>query len=436
MTRPPILCSSRGNEALIKSVLGHVKYRKSLGEKAQSLVTSAATRSRSDALTLRCSDARAFSLVEMIGVLAVIAVLAAMLIPNGIRYLDRVAADKEVATLKTLGDRFQSAILRQRTIPVQSSWPSFIAAEAGMGLDAVNTNPRHQTRAFVADAGGWLGTNLPFVNAPNGTPVYPSTARVMFVSSLGAPLPDLESGMTADEFQKLWDAPDGTVPDPSSSPLVWKLFDGDPQDVKVQRINLGPLFHRLVLGTYTAATNGQFQIEGTMPRQPATFGAGYDAYYLQGTAVDLVTGSPDNKTNHAVILNDDTSFVYEYGIWRNSIQGGESSGLGDISGIVAAFLAATPNQNANLPWTNAQQVAIVNSFIQYLSNYSTWADGSTAAGKSFGDVNLYNYLADPNTGVQVNMMSNVWGIFINSKLWNQDPLSTHYPTNASACTTP
>ncbi|HEY5912569.1 MAG TPA: hypothetical protein VJA21_18355 [Verrucomicrobiae bacterium] len=377
-----------------------------------------------NAPTLRRTDA--FSLVELIGVLAVIAVLLAILIPSGIRTLDRIAAEKEVATLKTLGDRFQKAILRQRMIPAQPSWASFIAAEAGMSSNSVSVNPRYKTRAFIADPGGWLGTHLPFTNAPNGSATYPATARVMFVSSLGAELPDLESGMNAAEFQKLWDAPDGTVPDSSSSPLVWKLFEGDPQDVKVQRINLGPLFHNLVLSTYTAATNGQFRIDGSALTNAAT-GAGYSAYYLDGTAVDLVTGSPENKTNHAVILNQDGSFVYEYGIWRNSIMGGETYGLGDISGIVAAFLKATPNQNANLPWTNAQQVAIVNSFISYLSNYSNWAESDPSFPATF---------RPDMVTIQKQMMSNVWGIFVNNKLWNADPLSTHYPTNASACVNP
>lgn len=367
----------------------------------------------------------AFSLVELIGVLAVIGVLLAILIPNAIRHLDRLAAEREVATLKTLGDKFQKSILRQRGIPVPDSWPSNIAAEAGMSLTAVTTNARHNARVFIADPGGWLGTNLPYANAPNGADTYPATARAMFVSSLGAPLPpDMNINMDGLEFQKLWDAPDGTLPQGSIS--IWQLYAGDPQDVKVQRINLGLLFHHLVLSTYTAATNGQFRIDGSVLTNAPT-GAGYSAYYLDGTAVELITGSPENKTNHAVVLNQDSSFVYEYGIWRNSIMGGETYGLGDISGIVAAFLKATPNQNANLPWTNAQQVAIVNSFISYLSNYSNWADSDPPFPSTFQPVMV---------DIQHQMMSNVWGIYVNNKLWNGDPLSTHYPTNASACVSP
>jgi hypothetical protein len=356
--------------------------------------------------------------MEMIGALAVIAVLVAVALPNAIRYLDRVAADREVATLKTLGDRFQKAILRQGTIPAQSGWRSFVAAEAGMSSNSVSVNPRYKKRAFVADPdpGGWLGTHLPFTNAPSGSATSPANARVMFISSLGSPLPaNIESGMDTAEFQTLWTTSDGSIP-PSSS-TIWNGWSGDPYDIKIQRINLGALFNHLVLSTYTAATNGQFKINGT-PLQAATAGAGFSAYFLQGTPVDLVTGSPDNNTNHTFILNEDVSFVYEYGVWRNSIVGGETYGLGDVSGIVAAFLAATPNQKAQLTNGNAQQVAIVNSFVQYMSNYANWAASTPAFPGSMRSP----FMVD----LQKNMMSNVWGIFEGS----------HYPTNGSACVIP
>jgi type II secretory pathway pseudopilin PulG len=355
----------------------------------------------------------AFSLIELIGVLAVIAVLAAVVVPSAIRYLDRVAARREVAALKVLGDSFQKAILRQRTIPVVASWRSFIAAEAGMSSNAVSVNPRNRQRAFVADPGGWLAGNLPYVNSPNGSATYPSTARAMVISSLGAALPaNLEASMTAQEFQKLWSTPEGSIP--SASPAIWDGWQGDPYDIKIQRLNLGPLFHRLVLSTYTAATNGQFDIDkrGTNNLLQAVQNAPCSAYYLEGTVVDLYTGGSPVTTNHSLIINDDVSFVYEYGIWRNSIVGGETYGLGDVSGIVAAFLAATPNSKAELTNGNAQQVAIVNSFVQYLSNYSNWAESDFPSATR-----------DNMVDIQKNMMSNVWGLFD----------ATHYPTNAAQC---
>src|SRR5437762_2503399 len=60
---------------------------------------------------------RAFSLIELIGVLAVMAILAAVLAPALLRQMDKMAGDQESAALKSFGDALQASILRSRTIP-------------------------------------------------------------------------------------------------------------------------------------------------------------------------------------------------------------------------------------------------------------------------------------------------------------------------------
>src|SRR5437016_3062066 len=55
---------------------------------------------------------RAFSLIELIGVLAVIAILAAVLVPALIRQLDKIAGDQESAALKSFGGALQASIMR------------------------------------------------------------------------------------------------------------------------------------------------------------------------------------------------------------------------------------------------------------------------------------------------------------------------------------
>src|SRR2546425_3802731 len=62
----------------------------------------------------------AFSLIEMIGVLAVIAILAAVLAPSFIRQMDKIAGDQESAALKSFGDALQQSIMRKRYIPSAS----------------------------------------------------------------------------------------------------------------------------------------------------------------------------------------------------------------------------------------------------------------------------------------------------------------------------
>src|SRR6185369_8954956 len=49
----------------------------------------------------------AWTLIEMIGTLALVAILAGVLLPVLVRQTDKVVADQEVATLKSFRDAFQ-----------------------------------------------------------------------------------------------------------------------------------------------------------------------------------------------------------------------------------------------------------------------------------------------------------------------------------------
>jgi hypothetical protein len=82
-----------------------------------------------------------------------------------------------------------------------------------------------------------------------------------------------------------------------------------------------------------------------LPKKPAAHIAEDRVTRGPNSALNLYSGSPLTN-NSTQILNDDTSFVYESGKWKRSIEGKITSGVGNVAGIVAAFLAATPNTNA------------------------------------------------------------------------------------------
>src|SRR4051812_14762366 len=71
---------------------------------------------------VRAPAQKGFTLIEMIGVLVVIAILAAMLIPVMIRRVDRAAWVKESAMLTDVSDALVRRIAKTAVIPDESGW--------------------------------------------------------------------------------------------------------------------------------------------------------------------------------------------------------------------------------------------------------------------------------------------------------------------------
>src|SRR6266487_1683608 len=102
---------------------------------------------------------RSFSLIELIGVLAAIALLAASLVPTLIRQMDRIAGDQESAVLKSFGDALSQSIRRNHYIPNHTNWASTVATESGVAVSNVTTNGRKQPRFFLIDPAWQIGTS-------------------------------------------------------------------------------------------------------------------------------------------------------------------------------------------------------------------------------------------------------------------------------------
>src|SRR5580765_1154033 len=71
---------------------------------------------------------QAFSLIELVGVLAVLAVLAASLVPAMLKRLDRAAWLAESSFLSSLADGLTQHILRSKNIPAPTTWAQALAA--------------------------------------------------------------------------------------------------------------------------------------------------------------------------------------------------------------------------------------------------------------------------------------------------------------------
>jgi prepilin-type N-terminal cleavage/methylation domain-containing protein len=330
------------------------------------------------------SSPRAFTLLELIGVLAVIGLLAGALAPTLIRQMDRIAGEQESAALKSCGDALQQSIMRNRYVPGTADWATNIAAELGANISNVTTNGRQQPRFFLIDPRWQIGST------PNpGQSYFQTTAgtsqatnlRAMVLSSVGQPLTSMSSGApTASDFDAIWDWNDGSGTPPSASLLAGFTRA---EDLKIQRINLSALFVRLALTTNASTSKPFYSIDLTGSTNSVV--AGMDRFFIRNSILFLYAGKTNLDSQR--FLMRATSFVYDQDVWRDSIggrTGGSSSVAGlDFGSVVDQYLRAPENTNA-LNWTpktgTNQQSVIVSNMMAYFDAYNSWA--SQYAGQS------------------------------------------------------
>jgi len=371
----------------------------------------------------RCSSRRhqeGMSLLAMIAIVAIISIFMLALLRALIREIDHAVARKELATLKIYKQGLEGAILRNGQIPAPEGWAAAVAAEVGADATRVGTNPRHGLRILMVDTNGWLGgVTLPYTQNVDGSAVKPENARMMIVSSLGEPVPDTLGNYPAGtEFAALWNCREGTIP----ATTAWTGWDGRPDDVKVERVLLDPLFLSLRLATSKSEPYfGQYAIGGdtTLYQAPLQLAANPPRYLLRGTKVWLYTSQTDGSfLDSRQILTKSAFYRYEDGIWKSNAAGADLPGGMDLAAVVKNFLEATPNTNAL--HSAEQQAMVVEAFMDYMQGYIAWGQAG------FPD----NAMRTEMLGLQDAMMTRCQEIFMDTIAGSSD---SYFPINNGPC---
>src|ERR1043166_7372172 len=83
----------------------------------------------------------AFTTIELIGGMTILAFLAAAIIPTLIRRIDAAAWNTEKGELQTMADGYASYILRNKSLTNSAGLARAIAQEMALPVSAVNTTP-------------------------------------------------------------------------------------------------------------------------------------------------------------------------------------------------------------------------------------------------------------------------------------------------------
>ncbi len=216
---------------------------------------------------------RGFSLLELIGVLAIIAVLVVMFVPSVIKSVDQGTINAEISNLNTFSNALAVSIVQTKTVPAAGGIAGASQNQLPLSLNAITTNSRKFTRSFLVDPNLVIGsisaTTLPYTQTNNLAIGPPSSARMLIVSTLSQGNPPVSTGVTnTTVFNDIWNAPANTLP---TNP-IWSPWAKYPNDVIIQRINLQPLFYNLILINHDMPAAATFSIDTTVTNGVPTNG--------------------------------------------------------------------------------------------------------------------------------------------------------------------
>lgn len=313
----------------------------------------------------------------MVGVLAVIMILATLVFGVTVRQLDAIEARKEDATLSRFAQALERSIQRTRTIPGSTNWIQTIAVEAGADLMAVSQNPRYNARVLWIDPRLEIGSNgqgLPYqqtiagsvVTNADGAVIPPVNARLILFSSLGPPFPAavVNGGTTATNFDAAWNAAPETLP--AVGP--WGTWGGLGRDLRVQRVNLAPLFVRLTLNNHASPGQGRYSIDGLGTNAVPNGISGVNAYFIKGTTLGLLTHT--NTLEAQQVLRRDCNFVYNLGVWRGTVFNPPPVTPPVMEYMAELFYRSPWNNNAS---GGATQETVLSAMEAFMAAYNTWA---------------------------------------------------------------
>lgn len=307
---------------------------------------------------------RGWTLVELIGVLAIIAILSFVVAANVIERIKAARREAERENLKRIAELLIESVLRAHVLPSSTGWIDLVASNTDLSAPQIAANKLGLARVLIPDptmvvgAAQGGGLPLPYVQASEGS-VRPKNVRYVLISSTWQPLPEMSSSL----FQELWNLVDGSVP--SSWPAEWQ---GHGSDLHIQKIDLTPLFCRFVVNNLDPAQSAQWRVEVAEPVSVAPKQI-KETWYLKQTAVDLF--GTNGVITVRLHLSDDISLNFAYGHWSQEARRPPLTAQGEFASLVQLVLNFNPPPDPNKFGTTVRD--ILSQFYTFMWYYTVWA---------------------------------------------------------------
>lgn len=271
----------------------------------------------------RSARSRGFSLMEMIGVMAILAVMVGVVGPRMIRKVMDSINLRESKSLQTLAEGLRRQVQVTQSIPGGGTWVTNVADALGLNANDVSyadsANPAGTARVLLIDPRFTPSTGTdPVLTVPDTGVVAPVNARMILISNTrrGLTLP-VNSGKAANTvanrraFDNIWNwtmNPFTKAP-PTGWPAAWRRMG---EHLHVERVNLGDLFVRVTVSNSNFPTNVPFAKYNQGSTRAFDVTNAVDAYFLKGGAIRLyrhdepfvsIPASPDELNITHVLLS-------------------------------------------------------------------------------------------------------------------------------------